>query len=93
MREMSAVYAVGLNVTTAGQWGFSVEGRMPVPENENTQTAVSAHAALKKAKNCPTPEMIAAGVAALRAYSPYFETEEEGVEKIYLAMESSKNLA
>lgn len=34
----------------------------------------------------PTPEMIAAGVAVFRAFDTTFETEADGVRKIYLAM-------
>lgn len=38
-----------------------------------------------------TPEMIEAGVAALRAYSSYFDLEEDGVKNIYLAMIKAKD--
>ena len=40
-----------------------------------------------------TPEMIEAGVAALAYFDPYFELDSEGVEKIYLAMESARQKA
>jgi len=37
-----------------------------------------------------TPAMIEAGKKALAAYSPYYDLEEDGVRRIYLAMVSAK---
>ena len=37
-----------------------------------------------------TPEMIEAGICALVSYSSYFELEEDGVRKIYIAMVNAK---
>ena len=45
------------------------------------------------AENCRieiTPEMVEAGIAALVAYSPYFDLEEDAVISIYRAMVIAK---
>ena len=40
-----------------------------------------------------TPEMIEADTAALAAYSPYFDLEADGVQRIYMAMVRAKPIA
>jgi hypothetical protein len=63
-------------------------------ENEHTEAALAAEAAKAGAPDIEiTPEMMEAGTTALARFNSDFETDEQGVFRIYREMERARVLS